>query len=107
MNRNEIENLVLESLGEILSERNEEEQLEAPPVDESTYLIGRRAVLDSLGLVTMIVNIEQKLSDGNGISVTIADERAMSQEKSPFRTVRTLSDYVSLLVEEEIRNDKF
>jgi acyl carrier protein len=107
VNRNEIEHLVLESLGEILSERKEEEQLEVPPVDESTYLIGRRAVLDSLGLVTMIVNIEQKLSDGNGISVTIADERALSQEKSPFRTVRTLSDYVSLLVEEEILNDKF
>jgi acyl carrier protein len=107
VNRSEIANLVMESLGEILSERYAEEEFEVPPVDESTYLIGRRAVLDSLGLVTMIVNIEQKLSDGNGISVTIADERAMSQEKSPFRTVQTLSDYVSLLVDEEIRNDKF
>jgi hypothetical protein len=55
----------------------------------------------------MTVNIEQRLSDGNGISVTYADERAMSEDKSSFRTVHTLFDYVSLLVEEEILNDKF
>lgn len=104
MNRKEITDLVMSSLHEILLEPHEQKQSPPPPVDESTRLIGRKSVLDSLALVTLIVNIEQKLIDDHDISVTIADERAMSQEKSPFRTVESLSDYVSMLIEEQKQN---
>ena len=32
-----------------------------------------------------------------GIAVTLADERAMSQTRSPFRTVQSLTDYIMTL----------
>jgi acyl carrier protein len=67
---------------------------------ESTHLIGSGGVLDSLGLVTLIVDLEQKLADEYGMSLTLADERAMSQSHSPFRTIRALADHIRLLVEE-------
>jgi acyl carrier protein len=67
-------------------------------LDEETRLLGKRSFLDSLGLVSLIVDIEQKLNENRGYEVTIADERAMSQERSPFLTVGTLADYVLKLV---------
>jgi len=97
----DIPSLVIDSLDEILSLMEEKDRPQIENLDESTYLLGHRAVVDSLGLVSLIVDIEQKISDDYGISLIIADKRAMSQEKSPFRTVGTLADYVSLLIKEE------
>jgi acyl carrier protein len=96
--------MVLTGLREVLKERDRETQIQADSLDESTDLIGRRAVLDSLGLVTLVVNLEQILSQDHGIEITIADERAMSQERSPFRTVGALSDYISRLIDEQQQN---
>jgi acyl carrier protein len=89
--------LVLSSVKNILLEK------ESPipnPLDESISLIGPRSILDSLGLVTLLVDLEQRLDDEYALSLTLADERAMSQKHSPFRTVRSLADYICLLVEE-------
>ena len=101
MNKVEVNDIVLSSLYEILLETHQEDQLQKSSLDESTRLIGRNGVLTSLELVTLIVNIEQKLSEEHDISLTIADERAMSQKKSPFRTVEALSGYISLLIKEQ------
>lgn len=101
MNNVDIANIVLSSLHELLLETYQEDQCQIPSVDESTRLIGRKGILTSLELVTLIVNIEQKLREEYDISLTIADERAMSQEKSPFRTVASLSDYISFLIQEQ------
>ena len=65
-----------------------------------TILFGKGGQLDSLGLVSLIVEVEQQVEEELGITITLADERAMSQQKSPFMTIQSLSDYVSLLVEE-------
>lgn len=104
MDKEDITNLVISSLDEVLREQEKENEVQIDSLNESTYLIGRRAVLDSLGLVTLVVNIEQRLGDDYGIYVTIADERALSQEKSPFKTVESLSEYISLLIEEQKHN---
>jgi acyl carrier protein len=63
--------------------------------------VGKNAVISSLGLVSLIVNIEQTLGEDFGLTVVIADERAMSQEKSPFLTIGSLSEYVTLLIKEQ------
>ena len=97
--------LAIDSLNEVLSTMDEKDKFEIATLDESTRLIGSKAVLNSLGLVSLIVDIEQKLSDDYEISITIADERAMSQEKSPFRSVGTLAEYVSLLLKEQEENE--
>jgi acyl carrier protein len=63
-----------------------------------TPLLGREGVVDSLGLVSVIVSVEQSLEDELGISVSLADERAFSQRTSPFRTVGSLAAYAEALV---------
>lgn len=105
MNQIDTTTLVIDSLKEVLSMIEEKDKPQITTLDEATRLIGSKAALNSLGLVSLIVDIEQKLSDDYEISIIIADERAMSQEKSPFRTVSTLADYVSLLLKEQEENE--
>ena len=57
-------------------------------------------VLDSMGLVTLIVDVEQRLEEEYDEVVVLADERAMSQKRSPFLSVGSLADYICQLVEE-------
>lgn len=63
-------------------------------------LYGSEGVLDSIGLVTFIVSVEQELEDQLDINLTLADEKAASQKHSPFRTVGTLAAYTVQRIEE-------
>ncbi len=65
-------------------------------------LFGRGGVLDSIALVTLVVAVEQAIEDEFDTALTIADEKAMSQKVSPFRTVGSLSEYVQKLIKGEI-----
>ncbi len=71
-------------------------------LDETTGLIGKQAVLDSLALVTLIVDLEQRVEETFGVALTLADDRAMSQKSSPFRTVGALVAYLEELIGEEL-----
>jgi acyl carrier protein len=62
--------------------------LEAP-------LYGQEGSLDSLGLVSFVAAVEQALDERLNLRVTLADERAVSQRHSPFRTIGTLADYAA------------
>src|SRR5688572_30469866 len=81
-------------------DRVNEQLPEERPLDKSpqTVLFGKNGRLDSLGLVSFIVEVEQELADEFGIAVTLADERAMSQKNSPFLTLQTLEEYISLVL---------
>ena len=75
------------------------DQLLLKNINEVIY--GADGKLDSIGLVNLIVSIEEKIEDELGKSIVLADERAMSQKQSPFRTVGSLIDYVVMLLEEK------
>jgi len=62
-------------------------------------LYGHGSSLDSLGLVRLLIDIEQRVNDRYGLSVALMDEKAMSQKQSPFRTVNSLADYLVRLIE--------
>ena len=98
--RSEIAGLVLSSLKDVLA-MNGGDDPDSIQLDDDTRLIGRAGVLDSMGLVTLIVDVEQRLEEEHDTVVVIADERAMSQSHSPFRSVGSLADYVCQLVKEE------
>jgi acyl carrier protein len=59
-----------------------------------TKLFGSESELDSLGLVGLIVDIEESINSNYNISISIADEKAMSLKNSPFKNIETLSDYI-------------
>jgi acyl carrier protein len=76
-------------------------ELEVSNMDEDTRLFGSRGLLDSLGLVSVVLDVEQQINDQLNTSISIADERAMSQSRSPFRSVGSLADYIAMLLQEQ------
>ncbi len=65
-------------------------------------LFGSEALLDSLGLVTLIIDVEERLAAEHGLDVQLATDQAMSQRNSPFLNVGTLTDYICALSQEAI-----
>ena len=95
--RNIAYDIVVASLQEVFAQSG---MPAAENVNGDTVLVGKDAVLDSLGVVSLIVEVEQRLEGAHGISVTLANDKAMSQKNSPFRTVAVLTDHVMAMATE-------
>jgi acyl carrier protein len=61
---------------------------------EQTRLFGDKADLDSMGLVTLIADLEFDFQQILRRNVSLVDEKAMSRLTSPFRRVDYLADYL-------------
>lgn len=96
--KKKIEAIILEIVSEI--GKNDNNQNLANPTVE-TSLFGLHGNLDSLGLVNLIADLEDRLRDTLNRDIVLADERAMSLRHSPFRTVQSLIDYVNELLEKD------
>ncbi len=71
-----------------------------------TVLFGTSGKLDSLGFVQLIVAVEQGIEKEFGAIVTLANDQAMTQRNSPFRTVGTLAEYIQLLLNQAKTSQK-
>ena len=89
MEKKKIHEIILTSVNEILSERN----INIDNISEATELLGPGSILDSIGLVTLIANVESKIYEKYKILITLVNEKAFSQQESPFKTIRALSRY--------------
>ena len=93
-----------EALGVVLScLRDTIEQMGSPitgEITENSTIVGPGAMLDSISVVSLIVDIEQRLESDFGVCVTLASEKAMSQRSSPFRTAGVLADHICSTVAE-------
>lgn len=67
---------------------------------EAAPLYGRDGVLDSMGLVALVVAVEQIVEERTGVAVILADDKAMSQSSNPFRAVGVFADYLLRRYEE-------
>lgn len=95
MNDEKVLELVLGVVKEV-GEDQESEALTNPTIE--TRLFGSN--LDSMGIVFLVTELEEKVSEDFGVDIALADERAMSQKTSPFRSVKTLTKYVKSLLDE-------
>lgn len=68
---------------------------------EDLRLFGGESLLDSLGLVSLIVLIEEEIEDKYNLSIVLADEKAMSRRTSPFARVSYLVDYIFEVLNQE------
>lgn len=89
--------VIYEAIDELNLDLDADEQIEK---SESTSIFGSDSKLDSMGLVNLITIIEEKIEEETGDFISIADERAMSLESSPFKTIETLKNYISKLLNE-------
>lgn len=70
-------------------------------VSVETVLFGAESPIDSMGLVALIATVEQNLKDTLGVELVLADDRAFSKNRSPFRSVGALESYIEELLNEE------
>jgi acyl carrier protein len=61
---------------------------------DSTPLHGDEAGIDSLSLVSLVVDLEGRVASELGREIVLADEKAMSSRNSPYRTVGSLVDFI-------------
>jgi len=97
VDRTQVVSAVLAAIEELNQDLPSGKALETAP---DTVLFGKGSRLDSLGLVNLIVAVEGALADELEVEITLADEKAMSQASSPFRTVDTLVDYIVTRLQE-------
>lgn len=98
MNIQEIKQVILNALDAINQERLEEERFAAT---EDTALFGADGVLDSLELVSLIVDVETAIADATGAQISLTDDRAMNQPTYPFGSVSLLTCYIEKLLSED------
>jgi hypothetical protein len=80
-----------------LEELNEElEYASLQTVTWETSIVGGESSLDSLSLVTLIVDLETKIERHFNRKILLADEKAMSVRNSPFRDMNSLVDFISI-----------
>ncbi len=96
MTNRDILEIIYEAVDEINEDLPKSKQIAKSP---DTALFGKDGKLDSLGLVNLIVGVEGLLDEKSDQAITLADEKAMSQNNSPFRTIGTLSEYILILLE--------
>lgn len=63
-------------------------------IDGATPLMGEGSDLDSMAVVHLIVDLEAQLEATFGKNWILADERALSRRRSPFRTIGDLSAFI-------------
>lgn len=90
MTKEEILNDILSLIRDYLETLEEEVTTE---VDESTPLLGDEGLLDSMGLVEIVLDLETDYRD-RGHEITLTDEKAMSRRNSPFRSASVLADFI-------------
>jgi acyl carrier protein len=95
--RQDISALIVEQVQEVGAEQS----IAIPPdLSDSTALFGQNGLLDSLGLVSLVVTVEQAVEDQYGVLVSLTDDKAMSQRNSPYRTIGSLADYIYTAIQD-------
>ncbi|MGI9326444.1 MAG: hypothetical protein ACR2PZ_14575 [Pseudomonadales bacterium] len=92
---NTLKDNILATVCAAVTELNEEleyEHLNQP--QPNTVLYDGDNALDSLSLVTLIVDIETRIADEFEQEVLLASEKAMSMRNSPYRSVAALVEFI-------------
>ena len=88
MDKNQINYIVINVIQEYCATNG----LVIKDLDKDTPLIGSARILDSMGLVNIVVDIETAFLDED---ISLTSETAMSGRISPFRTIGSLCNFIA------------
>ncbi|SCZ76064.1 hypothetical protein [Acidaminobacter hydrogenoformans] len=93
-----VKEIIAEAFEELNAQMDADDQI---LFDEDLNLIGSKGILDSLSFVTLIAIIEDLISEHLDKSIIIVNDKAFSQDRSPFHSVSSLTHYITDLLMEE------
>jgi acyl carrier protein len=67
------------------------------PISDTSILFGQNGHLDSMGLVSLLMDIEDAFQE-QGIDISLSDEKAMSMARSPFKNIPSITQYIHDLI---------
>jgi acyl carrier protein len=89
---NDVTALILQTAREI----GVSQEMELPAdFNARTPLFGEGGALDSMALVSLVIAVEQAIEEKYGVVVELANDKALSQRNSPYRTVETLANFAT------------
>ena len=95
MMRGQILSLVSEGLASINEDR---EDKPAISISEETHLFGKKGELDSLELVSLVVDIEERVLEIFDKEISLTNDDVLNQDPSPFWNMGSLVDYIEKLL---------
>ena len=101
MEKQQIFDIVINQVTELNDTLPEDQQFE---VSKDTVLFGNDSKIDSLSLVSVIVDLEGVFSSDYNFDISLTDDRAMTREVSPFDNVTSLVDYIDEIINEDQKN---
>lgn len=101
MDKQKIFDIVINQVTELNETLPEDQKFN---VNEDTVLFGNNSKIDSLSLVSVIVDLEGVFSSEYDFDISLTDDRAMTREISPFDNVSSLVDYIHEVVNENQQN---
>jgi acyl carrier protein len=93
--REDIFKVVLAAADDLNATHTEEDRFEPA---ETTLLIGDGGRLSSLAIITLILGVEERLSEALSRPVSLFDESLIAQPDGPFRTVGSFVDHIQAVV---------
>lgn len=97
MTKEEICSTVIENLKNLVETFPDAEKFE---VNEKTILFGIGSQIDSLSLVSVIVDLEMHYATELDVEFSLTNDRAMTRAISPFDSIENLVDYIHELISE-------
>ena len=95
MNKDKVIEIIVGTIKEYNNGLSKDMQISS---DLGSSIYGGSSNLDSMGLVSFIVGLEQSIEDKFDQSISLADEKAMSQKTSPYQNINSLADYILKLL---------
>jgi acyl carrier protein len=93
-----VEEIILKALANVKEEQGPESRLSIHP---NTPLFSSGSAIDSLSLVSLIVDVESEINGNYQYEISLTDDRAMSRPVSPFTDVQALKTYILELITEQ------
>ena len=88
--KDELFELIVQNIEEL----GDQEDVELPEeLGATTPMFGEAGFLDSMSLVSLVLAVEQSVEVRYGKIISLADEKALSRQHSPYRTIESLADY--------------
>lgn len=98
MTKEDITDSVLNRLKELNETLPEKQKF---TVNAATTIFGDGSSIDSLSLVSLIVDLEMLFSEEHGFEISLTDDRAMTRKISPYQNVTSLVDYIFEIISEK------
>ena len=93
--KQDIIDVIIETIKDFNEDLDEKDKL---PIELNQPIYGNESSLDSLGLVSFIICLEQAIENKFDQAISLADEKAMSQKSNPYENINALTNFILSLL---------